>query len=86
MIFKTEVIYSSFTFFQGVGMLFGFLITTFCCTYVKIYILLAYCGVCFICGVILLLKKRREKNYDTTETQADSMGNTRLEKYSRKEN
>lgn len=65
MIFKTEVIYSSFTFFQGVGFLFGFLITTLCCTTVKIYIFFAYCGICFICGIILVIKKRREQKYET---------------------
>ena len=61
MLFKTEVIYSSFTLFQGIGMLFGFLITTFCCTRVKIIIMMCYCGVCFFCGLGLYLLKRKEE-------------------------
>ena len=50
MIFTTEVIYSSFTFLQGLGMLFSVLITTFSCTYVKIYILIGLCGLSFLGG------------------------------------
>ena len=61
MIFKTEVIYSSFTLFQGIGFLFGFLITTFCCTRVKIIITMVYCGVSFLCGLGLYLRQRKEK-------------------------
>jgi hypothetical protein len=73
MIFKTEVIYSSFTFFQGVGMLFGFLVTTFFCTSVKLYILIAYCGICFICGFVLYLKKRNEKKYDEVRQDGETL-------------
>jgi hypothetical protein len=61
MIFKTEVIYSSFTLFQGIGMLFGFLITTFCCTRVKIIIMMIYSGVSFLCGLGLYFRHRNEK-------------------------
>jgi hypothetical protein len=69
MIFKTEVIYSSFTFFQGIGMLFGFLVTTYLCTYIKIYIIIGYCGLSFLCGVGLYFRQRREKTYETGNTE-----------------
>lgn len=69
MIFNTEVIYSSFTFFQGVGFLFGFFITIWCCTYIKIYILFGFVGWSIISGAILIAKIRREKKL--TETKSD---------------
>ncbi len=62
MIFKTEAIYSAFTFLQGWGFLFGFLVSTFCCTYIKIYILLGFCVLSFSCGVILYIRVKNEKH------------------------
>ena len=61
MIFKTEVIYSSFSFFAGVGFLFGFLVTTYLCTYIKIYIIIGNCVVSFLCGLCLYLRQRRDE-------------------------
>ena len=69
MIFRTEVIYSAFTLFQGIGMLFGFLVTTYCCTNIKIIILICLSGVSALCGIWLYIRQKKEKKYleKTTE-------------------
>ena len=54
--------YSLFTFIQGIGMLFGYLITTYFCTYIKIYILLGLCVLSLIFGCIGFLMKKRKSH------------------------
>jgi hypothetical protein len=65
MIFKTEVVYSAFTLFQGIGMLTGFLITTFCCTNIKVIVLIGFAVVSTICGIFLYIKNLKDNKYES---------------------
>ena len=65
MIFKTEVVYSAFTLFQGIGMLTGFLITTFCCTKIKVIVLIGFAVVSTICGIFLYVKNFKSRKYES---------------------
>lgn len=64
MLFKTEVVYSAFTLFQGLGMLMGFLITTFYCTHIKIIVMISLTCLCFFCGIYLNVRNKRENAYE----------------------
>lgn len=66
ILFKPDVAFSAYSFFHGIGYLSGFLISTFTCTYVKIYILIGLACACIICDTIRVLLHRKKVQHNKT--------------------
>jgi MFS family permease len=63
ILFNPNVAFSAYSFFHGIGFLSGFLISTFTCTFVKIYILIGLACLCIISDTVrVLLHRNRVKH------------------------